>query len=116
MVKDTLVIGQASVQGCCGTGPDDFSFYVQFVLELRLPLVAQVWRAYHSKAFDLTTFQKFLENDKGLNGFTYSHIIGNQQSNPILLQCHYQRYNLVGPGSKRQFTEAPERAGSIAKR
>ena len=85
IMKNTGVAGDFPIQTGLGVGPDDNGFEAEFVLQFRLPLVAQMGKDNNSKPADDPSFQQFLDNEQCLNGFTHPDIIGDEQADKIFL-------------------------------
>ena|ERR1035441_3202613 len=92
-----------SVQSRPGIGANDDGIQIKLVLDLVLPLFAEVWQADHGKALDPPPLQQFSKDQQSLDGFAYTDVIRNQQANDFLPERHDERHHLIGTWTEGQL-------------
>ncbi|MNZ26331.1 hypothetical protein D3C78_435190 [compost metagenome] len=112
--EDRGVGRQAALQALDGAGGDHLGADVELALQLLLPLLAQVRRAKHGEALDLTPVEHFPGDQPGLDGLADTHVVGDQQADHLVLQGHQQRHQLIGTGLDVDPPQATEGTGAGA--
>lgn len=79
----------------CG-GQDKLCFDMELLGHLFLPLLCELWGAEYSHAPHFATILQFPRNKQGFHSLAYSHVIGNEQADSILLHGHEQGNQLIG--------------------
>jgi hypothetical protein len=105
---------QATFKRSGGTGAHHRGFERKLMLQLTLPLIAQMGRADHRHPRDLTAVEQFTGDQRRLNRLPDPHIIGDQQAHRVETQRHQQRHNLIGARAKPQPPHTAERTGAAA--
>ena len=110
-----LAYPQVSLQAADRTGQHQFRVNMKFVSQFHLPLFGQRRGAQYSQALNLAAIQQLAGNQSGFDGFSDTHIIGNQNPDRILFQGDQQRNQLIRPGVHSQPAKGSKGSGAGAK-
>lgn len=109
-LEDRLALQQVALETRGGVAADDLRAQVEFLGELFLPLLAQVWGAEHGEALDLAAIDQLAHDQPGLDGLADTYVVGDQQADHWLAKGHQQRHQLVGTGFEGEIADGAERA------
>jgi len=114
ILENTDVRGYVTLQARQGAGANDHRIDTELVLQLLLPLVAQIRRAQDAHATDIAPVEQFAHNQARLDRLANPDVIRDQQAHRLLLQGHHQRHELVQARAEGDVPEAAERSRAVA--
>jgi hypothetical protein len=94
------------------SGQHQFGPYMEFVVQLSLPLFSQMWRAENGQPLAFASVDQLAGYQQCLNCFTNADVICDQQPNRVKLEGHQKRDKLVWPGFNSDLAETAERPGA----
>ncbi len=116
VAKNVLVGTELLLQTADRGGTDNLGIETELVLYLFLPLLAEVRQADHGETLYLVAVEQFLGNEERLKRLADTHVVGDEQTYLLLLQCQNKRHHLVRARLKREATQTLERSGNVAER
>ena len=110
--EDGFIHGEATLESRRAVRRHGGRLEVEALVKFAHPLVHEMRRAKHREARDLSAVVQLARNQRRLDGFADTHVIGHEQAHRFLAQRHEQRHELIRAGLERQVAEAAERPGA----